>query len=162
MEQEEQKPSVLISKKDRLKKLVLVLIPLAILFLGWFLFQSKQTNIFKPEASPPPKAEDNLESCNVKKLGNPLLLSPGSYKGIIQSINLNSNNNSADIKLTSANGVQTHTFTVKAENGLAVFNPNTKKDLLLTDLKAGQNVILTANCGQNQDSLFKITQIAIN
>jgi|SRR3989338_1103934 len=162
MNSEEQKPSVLISKKDHLKKLVLVLIPAAILFLGWFLFQSKQTSIFKPYASLPSKIEDNLESCNVKKIGNPLLLSPGNYKGIIQSINLNSNNNSTDIKLTSANGVQTHTFSIKTENGLVVFNPKTKEDLLLTDLKTGQNVTLTANCGQNQDNLFKIITIAIN
>lgn len=147
---------MVLKRSDHLKISLFFLAVVVVLLAGFFYFRSRQTSQVLP------KINDGLENCQVKKEGNPLVESPGNFKGVIQTISFNSSNTEADIQLTSAVGKQTHIFKVKAENGLAVFNPKTKKDLLLTDLRSGQTVTLTSSCAQNQDSLFKIITIAVN
>lgn len=155
MNSEEAKPNVVLKRSDHVKRVSAFLIVAMVVLAGFLYFKSKQSSSL-------PKIDDGLESCSVKKEGNSLVQSPGIYKGIIQTINFNANNTEADIQLISAVGKQTHTFTVKAEKGLAVFNFKTNKDLLLTNLKIGQNITLTSSCATNPSEEFKITQVAVN
>ena len=125
----------------------------------------------------PTPLQGNLESCDVKKEGNPLLETDpktlnvngekvivGTFKGNVNQINLDKIDKtatvSASIELVSPTGDQVYTFKVKEEKGL-VYDAVNLKDLTLTGLKKGQTVVLSFNCFTRFNNLFRITIVAV-
>lgn len=165
-----------------MKKIVLAVF-FVILILAFFLTfsnkfnfskQNPQKNLSESSSSASTSNPNSLERCDIKKATNPLLEVEaqvinsnkgeelvGSFKGNIQDISLSADNLSALIEVSSLLGAQRHTFNIKAEGGLSVFNITKKKDLTIVDLKKGQTISLTFSCPKAQKDLFKITKITV-
>ena len=112
---------------------------------------------------------NTLESCSVKKEGNPLITDLrtegnsiiGTYRGIINKITFNNPaKTSASIELVSLKGDQTHLFKVDDENGL-VYDYTQGKDASLGNLKKGMSIAMTFNCFPQKDNLFKYSRIVV-
>lgn len=123
--------------------------------------------------TPPPKivdASQGLESCSVKKEGNPLVedvrsLPDGTIIGVIRgnidNISFNMGKKSGAISLISISQGQSHTFKrIEDEEGL-VYDATLQKEIKLSGLKRGMTVQISFNCFPDQDDLFKITRIAV-
>lgn len=142
---------------------------------------SKQNTPFPTPSSPPPTSFPtpipgslNLESCDIKKEGNPLLtaapekLSLGSSEVIAGTFRGNINkiivvtvepSQTYALELISPQGDQIHTFILQEEKGL-VYDSVNLKDLTLKDITLGQTVVISFNCFL-EDKRFKITRVAI-
>jgi len=115
-----------------------------------------------------PSVAPSLESCSIKKEGNPLVEDVkkadektiiGTFRGNITKVTVHLDN-TASIDLYSIRGGQGHTFRVKEEKGL-VYDAVNLKDLTLTDLKKGNTVTMSFNCFPAQRDLFRITRISV-
>lgn len=133
--------------------------------------QSASPTPIQSGPTPTPPLVANLETCNVTKEGNPLVVDVqtlpngtivGDFRGNINKTTFNSQRTEASIELISQKGEQTHTFNLKDEEGL-VYDVTLGKDLKLSDLSAGQTVTMSFNCfkDQSQEKQFKITRISI-
>lgn len=120
--------------------------------------------------TPTPPLVSNLETCDVKKEGNPLVNDVktiegsiiGSFRGNINAFEYNLQDQSASLELISPRGDQKHTFNLIEEEKL-VYDAIELKDLALSDLKRGQTVAISFNCfpDQPKDKQFRITRVAI-
>ncbi|MCL5970211.1 MAG: hypothetical protein M1450_01780 [Patescibacteria group bacterium] len=126
----------------------------------------KTTPVPRQNISPTPVIS-YLETCSVKKEGNPLVEDVkkvddktiiGTFRGNITKITVHLDS-TADIDLYSIRGGQGHTFKVKEEKGL-VYNAVNLKDLTLLDLNKGNTVTMSFNCFPTK-GLFKITRISV-
>lgn len=169
---------LIVRAKENTHKLLLAttLILIAVVgFLGYSLWGAG--NVKKVQApSPEPTSssaivpDKDLETCTVKIQGNPLVADVrtlpsgtivGNYRGNINKIEGSSDGGKVNVEVVSPKGEQTHTFTVKEEDGL-VYDATARKDLTLADLASGQSVTISFDCVE-KDGIrnFRITRIAV-
>lgn len=134
-----------------------------------------------PTPSPTPSFTyaSGLESCSVKKEGNPLVdylttvktgtlsatpqtIIVGTFRGNINKFTYDAGEKTATLELIAPKGDQQHTFNLKEESGL-VHDATTITNLTLADLKVGQTVVISFNCypDQPKEKQFKITRVAV-
>lgn len=146
---------------------VLIVVVVGLNLYLYFQAQARKGRPFVPKATPE-AIKINLETCDVKKEGNPLVsdvtkLPDGTIVGNFAG-NINKTESFLDGRLSfeviAPKGDQTYTFTVREEEGL-VFDLKEGKDLKLTDLAPGNTVTMSFNCFPEKNNQFKITRITV-
>lgn len=173
-------PNIVIAQSNHKKRNVAIVAIIVILILGML---SALTYLYKygfidPTSFPgysllynyvPAPNLSDLESCDVKKEGNPLVedyqkftangrrVIIGTYRGNINQINTDP----FRFQLISPKADQVYNFTtLKDEKGL-IFDDTTQKELKLADLELGNSIVMSFNCFPGSKSVFKITKIEI-
>lgn len=126
----------------------------------------------KSNTLPTEATKANLETCGIKKEGNPLVdgeittlkiqdsdMIVGTFRGNING--LEEVSGTTNLELIAPAGDQTYTFKLKEEEGL-VYDAIELQDLTLKDLNRGMTVVLSFNCNivGGKDN-FRITRVAI-
>lgn len=141
----------------------------AVAGLVFYLYQSQRKPLRPPVTPLPEVTRDNLESCSVKKEGNPLVNDVkalpdgtivGNFRGNINKVELTDDRKFTSLEVVSPRGDQNHTFRVREEDGL-VYDVTSGKNLKLTDLAPGQTVFMSFDCFPQKSGQFKITRISI-
>lgn len=157
-----------------LQKFLLILVGILIVFiigLNLYLYRSSDKTASSSSPSPTVLREAkkvNLETCDLKKEGNPLVsdvtkLPDGTIVGNFVG-NINKTESFVDgrlsLEVVAPRGDQTYTFTVREEEGL-VFDLKEGKDLSLSDLAPGNTITMSFNCFPEKNNQFKITRITV-
>lgn len=128
----------------------------------------------QPQPTQPIVTSANLESCDVKKEGNPLVedvetlniegqeIVVGNFRGNINNVTLSEDKQTAQVEVVAPRGDQTHTFSLREQNGL-VYDMTSGEDGTLADLAKGQVVTISFDCAQNAQKVkeFKLTRFTI-
>ncbi len=158
-----------------IKVLLAILVLLVVALLGLNYFRVIDLKIsYLPQKSTPATSQTpllpfSLDTCLVKKEGNPLVESisaqptgtMGVITGKVENVVAEPVRGSSIISLVSLDGVQKYDFNILPYPGLAVIDQTNKKDTTLANIQTGQKVSLYFECSSS-DNLFKFTRVSVS
>lgn len=168
--------NTLITRPSHFKSKFILILVIVLISLIWTLDHFGIINLsryfFPPVSRLPAKSQINqptaLDTCNVKKEGNPLVTSlaennniiSGTFTGRITAVAQSGSRNSVIISLISEKGNQRYTFNILKQPGL-FYDSNKARSVEAQSLAAGQKIMITFNCLPKGGNLFKFVQVNI-
>lgn len=151
---------------------LIVLATFAYLFQAGFIdFGNLSKLAILPTPSAPVVTRVDLESCNLKAEGNPLVYGEiirikegqrddlvGAFRGNVNQVELTEQG--ALLEMLSPRADQKYTFSIISEKNL-IMNNATQKEMQLSELKPGMTLLMSFNCYKNQNNKFKIVSIIV-
>lgn len=173
-------PNIMIVQSNHKKRnaAIFVVISLLVLAVLAYAYQAGLIdfgNLSKLATLPSPSTQVvtrvDLESCDLKAEGNPLVYGEiirikegqrddlvGAFRGNVNQVELTKQG--ALLELLSPQADQKYTFSITSEKNL-IMNNATQKEMQLSELKPGMTLVMSFNCFKNQNNKFKIVRILV-